>query len=278
MILLGIALIFVATLLNELENVVDKKQFAKHHLTHYTIGFLTTFWSFLFFVGIQTFGSGFEFSADSLPTLIPRVVLELLLGTLAIRGMLAANLSTTSLVRLLTIPGLLLVDFIIGYQLGLNQLLGIGFIFVAMLILTVDNKIRKDGIGLLALGALIAVATTSLFKYNIENFNSVATEQSIVLFAYLFYFGLQMVRHAENPVKTLRKVWAEEIAVFSGFATVLNSFALSILPPSLMLTLKRSGSMGWSLVLGQKVFHEHHIVRKIIAAAIALCGVVFIAI
>jgi hypothetical protein len=277
-ILLGVALILVATLLNEVENVVDKKQFAKHHLTHYTVGFLTTFWSFLFFVGIQYFGSGFEFSTDSLPTLIPRIILEILLGTLAIRGMLAANLSTTSLVRLLTIPGLLLVDYLVGYELQSSQLLGMILIFVAMLILTVNNKIKKDGIGLLTLGALIAVATTSLFKYNIENFNSVATEQSIVLFAYLFYFGLQMMRNAEYPIKTLRKVWAEEISLFAGFATVLNSFALSLLPPSLMLTFKRSGSMGWSLVLGQKVFHEHHIIRKIIAASVALCGVVLIAI
>lgn len=278
MLLLGICLILVATLLNELENVVDKKQFAKHHLTHYTVGFLTSFWSFLFFVGIQYFGPGIEFSVESLPTLIPRIILELLLGTLAIRGMLAANLSTVSLVRLFTIPGLLIVDSILGYEITAPQYAGIALIFVAMLVLTVNSKVRKDGLGLLLAGAFVAVATTTLFKYNIENYNSVATEQSIVLFSYLVYFGLQMTRHSQSPIRTLRKVWAEEIAVFAGFATVLNSFALSLLPPSLMLTFKRSGSMGWSLILGQRVFHEHHIIRKVIAALIALIGVIFIAI
>ena len=270
-------LILLGTLSSEISNSIGKLAVARKQETLYSMGFIAMFWSSILFIGLILFGAEFRFSADSLPFFLPRVVLELILAHIAIKSVIVADRTTVSFLRMTTIPLLLMVDIIIGYEIMPHQIYGIGLLLIALAIIFWKNPSGQKGAGIVLLGAILAVATTSLFKYNITLHNSVAAEQAIISIVLLSYFLIfSMVKFNEKPWTLLRHPYAQAQSISHGVAGLLISFAYLYAPASVIISLKRSLAVFWATISGNTVFHERHIVRKIISFLVATIGIVLL--
>ncbi len=271
----GIFLTFVGTFFQEFSDSLGKKKVEAKEESLYTMGFLIFFFSFLFFLLISFFRGEFLFSVSSLPTFVPKLFLEVLQAHVTIWAIVTADRTTFSFIRTLTIPLLLFVDVVLGYSISTFQFIGISLIFIVVILIFLNNKMKKKGRWLVLFTAVNAVATLSLFKYNITYFNSVEAEQSITIFVLLIYFFIMaMVRKKENPFVFLKKPIFFFQSLSSGLSTVFASFAFLFAPASVIIAAKRSFSISWSLLSGYVYFKERTILTKIIFLLLLVIGVI----
>ena len=274
----GIFLAFIAAIFRETGTSIGKSQVALRKESIYTMGFLNLFWAALFFFGAALFFRGeFLFSLASLPTFIPRVLLELLQIHFTIRAIVLADRSTFGFLRIWTIPLLLLVDIYLGYTLGLNQVIGMSLIVIAFIILFINHGIRSKGASYVMFTAVNAVATISLFKYNITHFNSVEAEQgivSLILMFYLFFMARFVTKH--KPLSYIKKPIFFVQSFSMGVASVLMSFAFLFAPASIIATAKRSFTILSSIVAGNLYFHEKNLALKLSAFVLIASGIVLL--
>ena len=267
-------LIFIGTLSAEISNSIGKHAVAHKKQTLYSMGFLTMFWSVILFSSIVLLGADFTISTDSFHLFIPRVILEIILAHVTIKSIIVADRTTVSFVRMISIPLLLMVDLIIGYDLLLRNIWGIVLLLAALFVLLWRNPSGQKGLSIVLLGSVLAVVTTSLFKYNITFHNSVAAEQLIISIALLLYFfSFSTFKLKEKPWHLLTQRTAQIQSLTHGIAALLMSFAYLFAPASIIISLKRSLTVFWATASGRLVFHEKNIIRKIVALAIGIIGI-----
>ncbi|MFA5935749.1 MAG: hypothetical protein WC787_02775 [Patescibacteria group bacterium] len=270
--MLGIALMAAGTSLEEVSTSIGKAQMKKRIETPYTYGVLTASVAFLMFSvsGLIRFSSQ-HFDAASLPTLVLRIVLEIVQATVTIHAIKFADRSTYGFLRTLTIPGLLLVDLSLAYRIDAMQFVGICFIVLALLLLFLNHGFSKHGTWLVVISALNAVLTTSLYKYNITHFNSPEVEQLIVLpILALFFITMAIFKDKRNPFLLFRHPLCLVQAGFMGAGSILDALSLLFGVPSVLVAVKRTTGVFMSVLLGHAVFAEKHLILKI--TAFVLCG------
>ncbi len=274
---MALILMLIGTLLSETSSSMGKNAVNNHSETVYSFGFLSLFWSVVFFGVTGLVLSDFVFDIRSLPLFTLRLILEIILAHIALTSIVLANRSTVSFLKLVTIPLLLLVDLAVGYSIALPQIFGIFLILAALMTVFWHNPSDKKGSMLVLTASVIAVATTSLFKYNITYYNSVAAEQLIVSASLLIYFTIMSIFVGkERPWKLLSGFYTEVQSITHGIAGVLLSFAYIFAPASIIITMKRSLSILWSIIFGQRYFHEQNLARKLIALPIVVIGLILI--
>jgi drug/metabolite transporter (DMT)-like permease len=272
--MIGIILALLATLFLEVSTVIGKTEVKFKKESVYTFGFLALFWSSAWFLFVILFRDGWSFSPASTPTLFLRVALEFVAAELAIRAIITADRSAHAFVRTITIPLLLIVDLILGYSISTLQIVGIIIIISTVAIGFYLHEISRRGLTLVASSAVIATATISLYKYNITHFNSIATEQFIVMLALLLYF-LLMARRFEklNPFRLLTQKPFALQSITHGFAGVLSSFAFLFAPATIIIAAERSLTILWSILSGNLYFKEKHLVFKMLIFVALSVGV-----
>lgn len=277
--MLSILLISAGAFFHEASTSLGKAEIARKKETIFTYGFLSLFLSTIVFFLIAIFVRGeFIFSIQSLPTLSLRAVLEILQAYVSIKAISVADRSTYGFLRILTIPLLLVVDFSLGYVLTPNQAIGASVLTLSVLFLLLNHGLRTKGIWLVLFSALNAVVTISLFKYNITNFNSVEVEQGIIQVILLLYFVFMVRRTSgENPILLLRKPVFFFQSLSQALGVVLISFGYSFVPASVATSINRSASVFFSLVAGNRYFHEKKLMQKLLAFLLLLLGFVIIA-
>ena len=219
----------------------------------------------------------FLFSLDSLPTLVPRIILEILQAYVIVKAVTTADRSTFGFLRVLTIPLLLLVDLTLGYSLSINQIIGSGILTLSILFLFLNHGLRSNGIGLVLFSALNAVITISLFKYDITHFNSVEVEQGIIQIILLIFFALMAWRvNRQNPLRLLGKPLFFFQSLSQAIAGVLVSFGYSFIPASVAASVERSTAVFFSLLSGNRYFHEKKFAQKLLAFLLLAIGFMFL--
>lgn len=212
--MLGLLLTGAATLFEEASSSLGKKKVAQHKEGPYTLGFLTYLGAFVVML-ILTFAvpqhhflpgfpDGFRFDPASLPTFILKTLLELVLSVAATFAVIRADRSTFGFLRTATLPLLLMVDLVLGYSVSVVQILGIALITVSLLFLFINHGLSRRGSLLTLTAAVLAVATISLYKYNIEHFNSVGAEMTLSLAMLVLYFYVLARRAGEKPLSVRR--------------------------------------------------------------------------
>ncbi|MEK7503338.1 MAG: hypothetical protein AAB556_02760 [Patescibacteria group bacterium] len=273
----GIVFSGISTFCHEISSVIGKFEVGARKESVFTMGFLNYIWAFLFFLVLMFVRNSFVFSLASLPTFATRVFLEILQTHSSLMGVVRADRTTFSFVNVITIPFLLLVDTVLGYKIGSGQIFGIGLIFIALFILFLKHDLKKDGLGFVLFSSINAVATISLFKYNITHFNSVEAEQTLVIAILLFYlFFCAKFLARENPIKFFAKPIFLLQSATSGIGNVIASFAYVFAPASVILSAKRSFSIIWSWFSGSIYFHEKHVAIKLGAVAFLILGVILL--
>ena len=244
----------------------------------YTIGFLNTLAGAIILFGtIVVFNQDFIFSSKSLPTFSLRALLEIFQAYVTMMALSLADRSTNGFLRVLTLPLLLLVDAVLGYALTVHQVIGVSFIVLAFIFLFINHGIRKQGSGFVIFSAVNAVATISLYKYDITNYNSVAAEQIIIFAILSVYFLLMAVFVSkENPFLMLKNRKLLLQPILHGMGGTILSFAYALAPASVITSAKRSVEVLWSVLSGNLIFKEKHFAVKVTAFALIAAGVYFL--
>ena len=263
--MLGVLLASVGSAFSELSDSIGKKQTAERACSHYTLGFLSVLGGALFLLIIGLVRDNFIFSLASLPTFLPRLMLEVLQAHITVRAIVRADRSDFGPIRTLTIPLLFAADLALGYTIGTHQILGMGIIFGTILILLSYERFKTKGLFLLIFTAVNAAITISLYKYDITHFNSVESEQSIVsIVLVLYFFILAVVRAHENPVQLLFKRTFFVQAVSGGLGSVFGSYAYSFAPTSIITAAMRAFAVLFSILSGKMYFKERGFVVKLL--------------
>ena len=244
----------------------------------YTIGFLNTLAGAIILFGtIVVFNQDFIFSSKSFPTFSLRALLEIFQAYVTMMALSLADRSTNGFLRVLTLPLLLLVDAVLGYALTVHQVIGVSFIVLAFIFLFINHGIKKQGSGFVIFSAVNAVATISLYKYDITNYNSVAAEQIIIFAILSVYFLLMAVFVSkENPFLMLKNRKLLLQPILHGMGGTILSFAYALAPASVITSAKRSIEVLWSVLSGNLIFKEKHFAVKVTAFALIAAGVYFL--
>jgi multidrug transporter EmrE-like cation transporter len=275
----GVLLSTLGNLFGEISSSIGKHEVWKKKESIYTMGFLNTFWGVIIFLIIILAKREFAFSLESLPTFSIRAILEVLQAHFTIKAICISDRSTFGFIRAITIPLLLVVDLALGYSIGTFQYMGIFLILVAFVVVFVNHGIKKEGAFFILFTSVNAVLTISLYKYNITNFNSVESEQFLIyaiLVAYFIFMTFYLKN--ENPFKLILKPIFFGQAASQGIGSLLLSFAYVFAPASVIIAVKRSSSVLWSVVFGRVYFHEKHIVIKIFCMLLIIAGIALLAI
>ena len=241
----------------------------------YTYGFLNIFWTLIAFFILVIFKGDFVFSWASLPTLSILIILEMVQAYSSLHAIVESDRSTFGFLMIGTIPLLLIVDIILGYDLRIFYIWGTSLIVISLLVLLINHGINKKGIGFVIFSTVNAVVTISLYKYNITHFNSVSAQQIITLVPLLiFLFIMAKWKLRENP---LRYVFRKDLLIQSlsrGVGGLLVSVAYLYAPASVITSGRRGVAVLFSIISGNKIFHEKHLVIKLISFVGVVAGLI----
>lgn len=274
----GLVFILIGTFFEETTSTIGKYEM-KHHLERpFGMGFLNSV--ALLGIVLSTVVIRWDvlhFSVASIPTLAIRMVFEVIQGVSAVLAVKYAERSTFSFLRTMTIPLILIVDLMLGYVIQPVQIVGMLVIAAALLLLFMNHGIKKAGVWFVVANAVNAVVTTSLYKYNVTHFNSPEFEGlvSAVWYCGMFYI-LSHVYEKRHPFHlfTNRTLMAQSLS--SGFAQFIEGYAYVFAPASVVMATKRSLNIVWSMLFGNKVFHEKHMIVKALTAAGCIVGIVML--
>jgi len=275
--MIGILITLVGSAFNELSDTIGKRKMSDGMESYYTFGFLNLLFSTLFLVYIGAWRHDLLFSLSSLPTFIPRLFLEIAQAHVSILAVTKADRSDFGPIRVLTVPLLLLVDIALGYAITTNQMIGIGIIVLTIFILLFHERFHTKGFLLILFTAVNAVATISLYKYDISHFNSVESEQVIIqLVLLLYFFILAVTRGYENPLTFLRRPAFLVQAIASSFAPTIGSFAYLFAPASVITAALRAFIVLFSILSGNFYFKENGFFFKSFIFLGILLGVILL--
>lgn len=276
--MIGIFLIAIGEVFSQVGISIGKYQVSLKKESLYAMAFLHSFWAALLLILFTISGKGeFIFSIQSLPTLLVRVLFEIILVFVALKAVVDADRSTYSFLRVITLPLLLVVDVSLGYDISLMQITGVSLVVVALIFLFINHGLSKRGKMFSVFSALLAVATISLYKYNITHFNSVEAEQIITHVILLLVIVVAAWVHTKENVFALlknRTFFTQSLA--SGIGGVFLSFAYVYAPASVITTAKRSLEILTSMIFGKSYFHEKHFLIKLAALVLIILGIKFI--
>lgn len=274
----GILLASISSLFGEASSSIGKRLVKDHKETIYTMGFLNLLCGAVFLLLIIIFRQKFVFSVASLPTFFIRAILEILQAHIMLKAICKAERSAFSFIRTLTIPLLLAVDIVLGYSIGIFQMIGLGIIVLTILYFYADGVLNKKGSLLTLFTAFNAVATVSLYKYNITHFNSFEAEQFLIQMILIIYFiaaGFLIAK--QNPFKFLKKTLPLSQSISQGIGSVVGSFAYSFAPASIIMAAERSSGIIWAVLSGNVYFHEKHLGTKLGILALLVGGIILLA-
>lgn len=262
----------------ELGTSIAKKNILAKVAGIYTIGFLNTISGAIILFGtIVIFNQDFIFSSKSLPTFGLRAGLEIFQAYVTMVALSLADRSTHGFLRVLTLPLLLLVDAALGYALTVHQVVGVSLIVFAFIFLFINHGTRKQGSVFVIFSAVNAVATISLYKYDITHYNSVAAEQILIFIILSVYFLLMAVFVSkENPFLALKNRKLLLQPLLHGAGGTILSFAYALAPASVITSAKRSVEVLWSVLSGNLLFKEKHFAVKVAAFTLIAAGIAFL--
>lgn len=276
--MLSVLFATISSFIGEISSSVIKFEVDHKKETVYTAGFINMIFGLLAFSALAIFRGKFVFSLASLPTFSLRAILEILQAQVTMFALVKADRSTNAFVRNLTIPLLLIVDLAIGFSVGVNQWIGILLIFAVLAVILAFHVINLRGIGYPLFTAVNAVATISLFKYNITYFNSVEADQILIYIILLIYFFLAARFFGkENPLKALKNKLLLGQGIFNGIAGLFGAFAISLGNPGIAMTAERSSAVLAGIISGRNYFQEKKFGAKLIACAALIVGLVLLA-
>ena len=277
--MLAVLLNGVAAILREAGTSIGKKEFDAHHEDLFVMGFINSVIGVIIFVTIGFLFDSLVIDPQSFLTLSIRIILELILTTLTLMAIVRSSRSTFSFYRTLTISLLLISDIFLAYQFKASQIIGIAIIMITIGHLYYSKTSDQKGRNLTIITALIAVLTTTLYQYNITNYNSIAGEQSVVLTVQLIYlFIASLVISKQNPIKELANKLHLSQSFLTGISNSIVSYSFNFAPATIVIASKRVFGLIASIASGHFAFHETKFSQKIIYGVLVSIALILISV
>ncbi|MDO8621632.1 MAG: hypothetical protein Q7R80_00155 [bacterium] len=276
----GVLLAAIGTFFEEVSTSLGKWEMTRKTESPFTYGFLQLFWGTVILLGIALVRpASFVFSTASLPTLLSRVIIEIIQAHVTVVAISIASRSTFGFIRVLTVPLLLGVDIMLGLVPTPFQAAGIALTVITLVLLFRSHGIERTGAWLTLFTAVNAVSTLSLYQYNVRHFNSVVAEQLIMHVVLVAYFAIvAVISTHEHPFRLLLRRATLLQSGTMGIGSVIDSFAVLFAPISIVLAAKRSSSVLWAVFAGRLTFHEGRLALKIAAVVLLASGLVLLAV
>lgn len=274
----GIFLMTVSSFFEEGGTSIGKMELRKRVETPFTYGVLTSCAGIVVLLVSAVVRWDVQvFQWASVPTLAVRTVLEIVLAMAVIYAIKRADRSTFGFLRTLTIPFLLVVDIVLAYRVDPFQIIGMTFVVLALFLLFMNHGFSRKGAWLTVCGALLAVVTSSLYKYNITHFNSPEVDQLVPHVALLFFFLVMSIRvERSHPFRLFRKPACLAQAGLLATGMLLGSLSFLYAAPSVLMTVKRAAAIFASIASGGAMFHEKRLMLKVGAGALVTVGFVLL--
>jgi|SRR3989338_8179176 len=268
----------LGSFIDEISSSIVKFETDHRKESIYTAGFINMLFGILAFAVIAFFRNSFLFSLASLPTFAVKAILEIFQAWATMNAIEKTDRSSYAFIRNLTIPLLLVVDYLVGFALRPTHLVGIFIIFAIFGIIMLFHIINFRSIGYSLFTAINAVATISLFKYNVTNFNSVEGEQiftSLILLGY-FFLAARFFR-GENPLAFLKHKLFLGQGVFHSLASIFASFAIALGNPGIAITAERASAVLAGIISGHNYFQEKKFGAKLWVSLGLIVGLILLA-
>lgn len=272
--MIGIILVTISAIFDEISTSIGKWEVSHKKEGIYTYGFLNSFWILVLLIAVVLVRGHFVFSVDSLPLFILLAILEVAQTHATLHAIVEADRTTNGFLMILTLPLLLSVDYMLGYQISFFALCGVGVIVLGLLFLFINHGLNKKGIGYVLFGTINAVATISIYKYLITHYNSVEAQQIVMLSIILVYlFCMSLWKSKQNPFSYLCKKEFLVQSIPRGVGGTLIGFAYLFAPASVITSAKRGILVLLSVISGKAYFHEKHVLIKMISMMLVVLGV-----
>lgn len=272
--MIGIILVTASAIMDEISTSIGKWEVQHKKEGIYTYGFLNYFWILVVFIVITLVKGSFVFSLDSLPLFAVLMVLEVAQIYSTLHAIVEADRTTNGFLVILTLPLLLVVDYVLGYQISTSALYGIGVIVLGLIFLFINHGLSRNGIGYVLFSAFNAVATISLYKYMITHYNSVEGQGIVTCIILLIYlFIMARWKSKQNPFLYMFKKEFLVQSIPRGVSGVLISFSYLFGPAAVITSGKRGALVLLSVITGKTYFHEKHFLIKIISMVLVVSGI-----
>lgn len=196
-----------------------------------------------------------------------RIVLEILQIYFTILAIKHSDRSTFSILRIVTIPLLLIADIALGYQFSIYSYIWIWIILLSFLIFNINIKtINFKWWKYILFTAINAVFTLSLFKYSIDHYwNSFELDQAIMVFSIFLFFLIY--NYKENKSCALKLIIKEKQFILQWLtiwvATSLIAYSYLYLNASEATAVKRAWEIFWAIIAWTLFFKEKEIYKKL---------------
>lgn len=273
----GIFMAGIATFFVELGASIGKYEISKKREDIYTMAFLNHLGGFILMTALIIWEWKFQFSLLSLPLWGVQMVSEALHIWFSGKATVLADRSTWGFLRMGTVPLLLIVDAVIGYNIQPLQYVGIVLIIFTLYLLYKKDGFSRQGIGWVIAATINAAVAISLYKYSITYYNSVAAHHFVSgVFVMTFITWLCRKHNHPHPVTLLKdKVMFSQFASVA-FGSIIDSFSYLFAPASIIVTAKRCASALFTILAGNFYFHEGRFAVKLAALLILCVGMVFL--
>lgn len=269
-------LVFIGHFFEEISASASKIAFKERVFSYTMYGFLAHVVTACFFAVTVLFEKQpFVYNTAALPLFAVRLVAELLQCEIVYRALVKSDRTTFGFARILTIPLLLLVDIMLGYQLSNAQFAGIGIIAAALLAYFGTGHVKGKGMYLALYSSVLSVVTISIFKYDVSHYNTPGVVQLLASLAVAIIYGVRVLcsKHDRKLLGHMKDHPLLGLTLLAQAASsALISYAYALAPASLVLALSRASAVIWSLISGVFYFHEHKVVRKAFVCAVLAVG------
>lgn len=269
-------LVFIGHFFEEISSSASKFAFKERVFSYTMYGFLAHVVAAGFFAVMVMFeAKPFAYNTAALPLFGIRLIAELIQCEIVYRAIVKSDRSTFGFARILTIPLLLVVDIMLGYNISNGQLAGIGIIAAALLAYFGAGHVKGKGLYLTLLSSVLSVVTISLFKYDVSHYNTPGVVQFVASSAVAIIYGVRVLssKHDRKLLGHMKDHPFLGLTLLAQAASsALISYAYALAPASLVLALSRASAVIWSLISGVLYFHEHKVVRKAFVCAVLAVG------
>ncbi len=270
----GIVLVVIAAFFVEVGCSVAKHEHSKHGEDVWGAIFLNSFVTLLIYLIVGVYRGTLDFFVQSWPILVIAGLINLAATFVSNMATLKASRSIAGVFRMLTVPLLTVVDYFLGYDISPVQILGIGVIVLTIITLMKRDAWYKTSTKWLMANTIMTVLAITIYKYTIDHLATVETVQ-VINFIFLIVGAIvgAQICNKQNLFKLFTHPFAFLQASSMSLGSVLNGFAYSYAPASIISAAYRSAQAFWTLVSGSFYFHEHKIFTRMIAVVFLVGGV-----
>lgn len=285
-----VVFVLIATVFTAFESLISKKILSREHAIEFTavfgLFFLLVCSPLFFFIDYNLI------SFNSLALIFLATLFSVMGAIFMHKAMRHTDVGTVMSLWVLG-PGFVALSAFVflGEKLSYIQMSGIGLLIIGAYVLESKNHqkifdpfkmlFKKKYLRYVLISLFIFAFSATIDRHVLSNLNMQI--EAFIAFSSLFYafYSFTALNLFHNGIKGMKNGirnvgWLVLIiALFSLLTSFFQAKAIALAPVGLVMTVKRLATL-IVIIIGGEMFHENHILKKIISAVIMIAGVLLI--